>query len=307
MRRACSLFAVQHASGAVRGLTAAGILHGVQSLIAARPKNAFESSAIKKATEEFIAFGFDGSYDKNFSHEQMADHVYGYLCAKVSATSDRILFRHEGEKHAFFFCQQKDDVTTMVAIEKWVKSRRSLLSTHAVSIRSYAGVDGNGEMVMLYDARLSPFADATGKGDTLESLASVDFKANRTAGAIKRYEELLPRLKSAIGPVYNIETLKKTGNTVINVGFMPDSDMYLDELTILVTSIPGARIVKKFLETFSNGRQVYSLYVRGASEAALADAVTMVGVMPNRPGHPYTRLYAEKKITAKEVVYAYAV
>jgi glutamate dehydrogenase len=290
-----------------RSMTTAGLVNGVQNVLASRPGQLFDVKAIKSATDEFISFGFDGSYTKNFNAEQVAEHVYGYMCAKVADDTKGLSYTLEKELQAFYICVPKAQLETMRNVERFVKQRREVLKTHAFSLRSYSGKTKAGEAIILYDVRLVPFVDPSGKGESLASVASVDFMTSRTPGAVQRYEDLFARLKGAIAPVYNIKTLPN-GVTVVNVGFISDREPdFLDECTSLITQIPGTTIVKKFVETFSNGQQVYSFYTKGASERDLADAVTMIGMMPERASHPYAQLYQNEQITAKEMVYAYSV
>jgi len=308
MRRAIQMMsrgAMAAPAVSIATVTTTGLSAGVQEQLTRLPGQLFDAKAIKTATDEFLAFGFDDSYTDNFTHQDIANHVQGYLCAK--AGKDGLFYAEENERGAFYITDNSadTDITTLTRIEQHIKKYRK--AHQAASVRSYLGADSKKNPVILFDVRFPEFADASGKGTTLAQLASKDFAVKRSPEAVQRYSEVVSKLTDSIVPVFNTQQLPNDV-AVINVGVKAlDRDYYFDEIAILIAALPGAVVVKKFLETFSNNTQVYTFYVKGVKPEALADAVTMIGVLPSRPNHPFTHLFQKGEFNAKHVVYANSV
>jgi len=274
---------------------------------------AFDAAFAQQSIIEFFGLGFDATYSISFTHREIAQHIYGFMVAKASMVAGKkFSFASEGATEAFYFSgfDKNDQVEMMHRIERflWERSVNSKLSkTHAASIRSYHSQSSATGGVILFTVEMVPFINQTGKPATcFRELTTEKFLRLRPEETRKRYEVILARLQSEFVPVYTVNNLGN-GTLALKMAFIPDRVCYLTALSTLIMRIPGGVITKKFCETFSNGAQVYTFYVRNATVAQLQKAAGDISMLPHVPGRLTTTLYNAHQISADEVVYCNAI
>jgi len=279
----------------------------VTQMLQSNSKVLYSPKAITEGVQEFLGFDFDGSYLTNNGPEDVAVHANAYLNA-LSESRGAPSFNYgwvEDNRAVFISARTNEDTSaTMKAMDNWINARKARLPKEALSVRSFSS--RSGKAVDMYLLNLEPFTDPSGKTKTLAGLSSAAFM-RKSEGARKRYETMLGKLEGAIKPV-TIAAKLADGTTVLNIGLHAVEATSMMSLNTLIKSInPNVTIQKKFLESFSNGAQVYSFYVKGVEPKEAEDAASMVALLPNRPGHVYTDLYNKGALDAHQVVYAFSV
>jgi glutamate dehydrogenase len=282
----------------------------IAATVAAKIKktDTFAPQVIESTVNEFLAMDFDWSYLKNYSEDRVAEHVRGYLAAKATAAAsgDQLFFKSEHDTYAYYLCSNnlEAEFRVMGWMEKYISKKEEMLKTNALSVASYKSkIDGPNGLI-LFTIEMNPFINTQGDSADPKSLTTKEFLARRSPAAQERYFETLRLLQGSILPVYQIT--EGDNELILNIGFQPDRLIYLISFASLLSKIKGATVSKKFVETFSNGNQIYTFYIKGATKADLARVATLIGLLPNRPQHPLSQLYNAGQITEQEVIYGYA-
>lgn len=306
-RVATSTTAAVAAAGLRFGTTAVNA-EEIFSKIASR--GIFKEDKIKAAASEYLELGFDKTYANAFDTATIAEHVYGYICAQAELAAGSH-FSHSAISQsgdAFFFCTADKQIEVTKTIEDFIHSKKELTKTHAASVRSYHSKDNK---TVLFTVEFTPFknaepakAIADAKAPTLEIVSTDKFLTLRSDIAKERYQELLTRMHSSFTPVFSIQPApENTDQQIVSVAFKADRPTYLGVLTTVMNEIKGAVIHKKFLETFSNGVQIYSMYVSGAKPEVLAHKANVCGLLPYRPESATERLFMAGKISAQKSLF----
>lgn len=272
----------------------------------------FSPEHVKSATTEYFNLGFDKTYLNAFEPNVIAEHVYGYICAQAENAAGS-KFTHAAvsntsENSAFFFCSDADQHEYIGKVEEFVKARKHLTKTHAVSVRSYHSKD---DKTVLFTVELTPFrnpsptkAIADAKTPLLDIVSTDKFLDLRSGVAKERYQELLNRKHTSFTPVFTINNDPENANQhIVSVAFKADRPAYFGLLTSVINEVKGARVTKKFLETFSNGIQIYTLYVSGTNAQILAHKANVSGLLPFRPNSAVERLFTNGTITAQKSLF----
>lgn len=266
----------------------------------------FAATVVEEGVAEYFNLGYDATYSVSYSPEEIARHVFGFLIGKACVTAGKpFAYTYENEKDAFYFCSfdHTAQVAMMECLERFLERRKSLTEKNAISVRSYHSQRGQG--VILFTAEFVPFIDPSGRGP-FQNLTTEKFLRLRSKESQQRYEKILAKRVSQFVPVFTINNIGN-GLLALKMAFIPDRVCYLTALSTLIMRIPNCIIAKKFCETFSNGVQVYTFYVRNASAAQLQKTASDISMLPHVPGRATTTLYNNHKITPEEVVYCNAI
>lgn len=276
-------------------------------------KNTTYSTDFLKATlEEYQNLNFEARYAERYDPAEAAEHVLAYICGKSDAVEGKkFRFHRETPDGGLYFSEaaHEEQLLTIKRIEDRIASRTAeCQAKRGISIRSYHS-DNN---VVLYILEFSEFVPCGGDvcGD-LEAVATKGFQftrnflTKRSSDVSERYGRVLAKLKDSIMPVS--EVTFKGDVAVLTAGYSETrGGTYLGELSVIIQSIPGASVVKKFAETFSNGSHVYTFYVKGATAEQLNSAASQIGLLPHRPHNPISDLYRNRVFTAQELMFANA-
>jgi glutamate dehydrogenase len=105
-------------------------------------------------------------------------------------------------------------------------------------------------------------------------------------------------------------TASAVKSTCLQLGFKAlEGSSYFASLSTLIGQLRGVRFVKKIVESFSNGAQVYTYYLRDVLESDIRAATGMVALLPSRASShaPIMELYVSERITPLESLFATAV
>jgi glutamate dehydrogenase len=274
-------------------------------------KAVFAADVVIGSVTDYLSLGFDPSYFKMYSHDKITAHIYGYLCAKVSPTVE-FGYSLEEPDYAFYFSPNTvaGQAIAESRIEATYFTEAREVTKHGLSLRTYASADAAAVgplSVVLFVLEVCAFPALPEGADpaAIASLGTERFMTSRDAVSIARYAESLRLLRDTFHPgVFQILALEQ-GVSCLQMAFMPDRASYFVALCSLIQRMPGVTIVKKFLETFRSGAQVYSFYMRGADAEGLKQAAVLASNMGNRKLQAsITDMFLSRAITPSESVYA---
>lgn len=285
-------------------------------------KDIFSPSLIHSATTEYGTLGFHESYEAHFSVTTIQEHLGGFLAAKANQKQGNpLFFAKESEKNAFYFCggDHHSQMMLMKQLNEFIASRSAWAATHGVSVHSYHSKNNS---TVLFTVDHCPFLqpavvvaeDAAAqhampqyKEVDLKEVATKNFMEGKRESSKKRYADLLTRMENGFSTVFSITKIDNTPYQALSVAFRPDRFTYFDVLITIISEIPGAVIDKKFMETFNNGVQVYTFYIRGASASAIEEKATLTNLLPNRVDDSIMRLFSNKLFSAEEAIFSHCI
>ena len=267
----------------------------------------FAPEAAKELLGEYFGLGFDAKYVEWFKAATLSEHAYGYVCACASAKAGHPFefSRVEGD-HAFFFCRTLDHDATEKRIDALLKlkSEEKKLHKDAVSVSSFLSQCGK---VTLYTLDFTPFIDPSGKATDLRGLASELFMTRACDKGKELYSSLLKRLATDIKPVYELSACPSDANTTcLAMALMADHPSYFSAVSRLMASVPSATVVKRSLQTFSNGAHIYKCCIQGAKAADIEKTAALMNYTLQAPDNAITQLYGEGRVTEEEAMFAHA-
>eukprot|EP00672_Neobodo_designis_P008441 CAMPEP_0174854906 /NCGR_PEP_ID=MMETSP1114-20130205/32006_1 /TAXON_ID=312471 /ORGANISM="Neobodo designis, Strain CCAP 1951/1" /LENGTH=991 /DNA_ID=CAMNT_0016089615 /DNA_START=28 /DNA_END=3003 /DNA_ORIENTATION=- len=282
----------------------------------------FKADAVLEAVKTFFNFGFEESYFLLHDEDRITEHVYGFLCALVAPReadgTSGFGFSMERTNYAFFFSRCND-----CAIQRTEQLVECYLakyfndSANAISVRTYPSKSplaaADNDRIVLYSIERTAFNKSSfgvAKKDwSAQRLGSPRFVKTRSPASLARYEALFERLKTGFAPVTYTVTPIENEMLALQIAFTPDRASYFNALTVLMSGLgSGVTVMKKFLETFANGVQVYSFYFKGAQHDELERIAGLMGHMPNRGLlKPVMDMFLDHKLSSHETVYATAV
>eukprot|EP00331_Platyophrya_macrostoma_P009142 CAMPEP_0176424938 /NCGR_PEP_ID=MMETSP0127-20121128/11120_1 /TAXON_ID=938130 /ORGANISM="Platyophrya macrostoma, Strain WH" /LENGTH=994 /DNA_ID=CAMNT_0017806061 /DNA_START=97 /DNA_END=3081 /DNA_ORIENTATION=+ len=286
-----------------RAVAAAAIdIAAIEKEIASR--KVFDHDLIKEGVKQYGDLKFDATYANHFSHYDQADHAYGFMTAlaRRKSASD-FFYSKESATSAFYFSNtsREAQLRVMDRIDRFIEHKKA--AGFGVSVRSYTSTRDD---VVFYNVSLTPFVNsAPAEGElSVSALGTENFIATRSDTVKARYQELMNRVLVSTTPSYKITT-ESDGTTIVTLAVSADRTTHLASLSALIYEAPGAKVTKKFLESFANGVHIYTLYVTGCSEKVLEHRVSLNSLLPNRPANAITRLHESLVFNAEEAIFAH--
>ena len=272
----------------------------VESLAA---RKVFDRDFIASGTAKFVKLEFDPTYQSAFQQEDHVDHLFGYLTATARAQNGSdFFFSKESATQAVYVSGSSHaaELKVMKRVNSFVASRTK--STQAVSVRSYTSPV---EDVVLFSVTLSPFVEVPKKQTIVDTARIGGESFQRRPDDVKaHYQALMDKVWTSTEPV---QTIRDGGNGthIVQLALVADRTTYFAELCALIQETPGAKVTKKFLETFSNGVHIYTLYVTGCDAKTLEARTSWIALLPNRPNNAISTLHQSLLLNAEQTVFAH--
>ncbi|EPY20041.1 glutamate dehydrogenase [Strigomonas culicis] len=302
MRRFASIVTAPVAMTLAGQLRAAGSLNRSTILDEVKSKSLFEHSFIESRVNKYLDELKETSYSVHFEDKDVALHVQGLLTAEArEALGDTFRYIHETEGEAFYLCRNTPAeklamVRRVAAFSSWDRLPEGQGST----IRSYLTAN---RQIAIFSARHDKFVQPTpAAGETsLDVLGTESYLKTVQPNIRAVHEGLMVRQRKSVFPAYNVE--EKEGNVNFTMAATVERTNYIASLLALFQEKEGVEVVASHCYTFSNGVQMYSFTLSGATVAEIEERASLVGLLPNRPYNAITRLHEESKLTCEETVF----
>lgn len=293
------------------GASAAQLAAVFQHIVA---EGVFSAPIVYQEVDWFYRMGLPAHYWETFQPSEIARHVHSFIAAKKLALTtgdpENIWFTLESpdKTSGFFLCP--DDHNTMEMIEsKIIKLIEGTPITNAYSFTSYVS-DGAcipGGTKKLNIAIFATPKYATDCADVNEkdlNKVSTSLFLRKPPHVRDRYQEIISTNVGKISPTFMTFPEYRDGTTPIMMAFKRgDGTSYLGQITEL---IEGNKLVckRKFVETFSNGIVVYSLYLMPTTNAKVQSLLNQISLTAAIPRSKLSNHFAQGQITAEEYAYA---
>lgn len=287
----------------------------------------FSSSVILREVDWFYnGLRLNSAYFENFPPNIIANHIHGFIAAKklaqTTGTTEDIELRQEPSFNSAFYIIP-DKAEKQIAIERYIESKYlnegyvrgetnedQNSKVFATSIRQYysGGTAGPNSKVHLnlYFVDRNPWINPNPKPKETDlwEISHGMFIQTKQEVVRNRYEEIIKRAVNTLNPVVKLNQEKDEIGVMIAYRHGSTHSYYSSISTIL--AVNKVICVRKYLESFSNGILVISLYIRDKSLDEVTRLVDQAIFLYILPRTSLTPLFEDGKLTAQEVVYAYA-
>lgn len=295
---------------AYAGAAAAQLAAVFQIIVA---EGVFSAPVIFQEIDWFYRMGLPAHYWESFQADEIARHVHSYIAAKklalTTGDSENIWFSMESpdKSKGFFLCN--DDHDTMETTEsKIVKLIEATPINTAYSFTSYVSdgpcIPGGTKKLSIAIFDTPKYAtDCTDINEKDLAKVGTELFLRKPKAIRDRYQEIISTNVGKISPTFMTFPEYRDGTTPIMMAFKRgDVTSYLGMITEL---IEGNKLVckRKFVETFSNGIIVYSLYLMPTTNAKVQHLLNQISLTAALPRSKLTELFVQGKITAEEYAY----
>jgi glutamate dehydrogenase len=240
----------------------------------------------------YYHLGIDDMYFQTESTQVIVNHILSLYGAKVAAYARQdhrleIRLDKEAEDHAVYIDTSKPGVTVSGGPEyeqridaKYLNPSRPSKSYRVETFRaaSQDQKDNNAQQLRCYFVYQCSFADATpGEEETnIEVIGDKSFLQKATDNTKEIYAEVIKNVVGRSGPVIELFEIEGTRERRLVIGYRQGSVSNMFSALSDLYHYYGLTSARKYVEQFSNGVTIMSVYLRpapGASEEVAGRAV----------------------------------
>ena len=307
-------------------------MEGVMDLI--EEKGFLPAEFIASETEWFYnTLGIDDMYFSTETVEAIASNILSLYAAKLAAYARddkklEVRLAKEASDHAMYIDTSKPGVSVLEGPryeqridEKYVDVSTAARSYRVESFRAQNALPENpGESLrcyFVYECKFNnPNADA--EETDIEKIGEATFLAKATQHTKAIYQEIIQYAVSRSGPVIEMFDIEGTREKRLVIAFRQRSALGIFSALSDLYHYYGVTSSRKYVEQFSNGITVISLYLRPASsdiaksrhppiEASIHQIIKEVSLLFCIPQNKLQGQFASGTLSLQESIYAHCV
>lgn len=282
----------------------------------------FDANLAYHEVDWFCGLGFGAYYWTRYTPKVLSNHVHSYIGAKkLAATagdSENLWLHIEnnpvflgglGAEQALIMCPNVFE--TQLTAERLIERRIGLVpSSNPYTFESLLSL---GPIVPRGTKRLTIYLLETAtyvnpnpvspKETSVWDIASDVFLRDKTPKIRARYQEIIRKASDRLSPTMETYDPMEDGTIPVMIAFTQGSTAnYLLQMSELMKqhNLIG---VRKFIETFSNGMIVYSLYFQPAPRQAIANFLASFSMLHLIPQSELTALFMDGRLSAEAYTY----
>jgi glutamate dehydrogenase len=280
-------------------------------------EGSFDATHVFYEVERFYNhLEMSADYFQHFPSQTIAKHIQSLIAAKkvahTSGKRENISFVNESTDVAYYMCAStKDKISALESrIEEYLLATPK---THGYALESY---ESTGNIIPNGNARLRMYtvrrfahkkAPKGAKPNDLNHLADDNFFRSKKESTIERYQSVVDESVDKLAPVLKQYAKIEDGTIPLLMAFQKSSEQsFLYELSEIVDSIEGCECKKKFVQSFSNGLVIYSLYFITKNSANVAEVLNKASLLAIIPPTKLYTLFLNRTMTARQMMYAYS-
>lgn len=285
-------------------------------------------------TEWFYnALGIDDMYFSTETSEAIASHILSLYAAKLAAYARddkklEIKLAKEAADHAVYIDTSKPGISVLDGAgyeqridEKYIDGSSPSRSYRVESFRSGNALPDNpSESLRCYFIYQSEFAnpDAGVNATDLEQIGEKRFLQKATKKTKEIYQEIINYAVSRTGPVIEMFDMEGTREKRLVIAYRQGSAMGIFSALSDLYHYYGVTSSRKYVEQFSNGVTIISLYLRPANndiaksryppiEAAIHQIIKEISLLFCVPQNKLQGQFASGNLSLQESIYAHCV
>lgn len=275
--------------------------------------------------------GIDDMYFSTENAEAITSYVHSLYAAKVAAYARddkklEIRLDKESADHAVYIDTSMPGVTAVEGSrfeprleEKYLDGSRGLNSFRVESFRSPSRLpQGNDASLRCYFVYQSVFKNKDpAPGETnIDVLGDERFLQKATKNTKEVYQQVMERVVSRTGPVLDMFEMASTREKRLIVGFKQGSALGLFAALSDLYHYYGLTSSRKYVEQFSNGITIMSIYLKPAPnsaskhppiEASIHQVMKEISLLYCVPQNRFQTHFISGRLSLQESIYAHCV
>ncbi|QIW95013.1 hypothetical protein AMS68_000531 [Peltaster fructicola] len=286
---------------------------------------------VEQETEWFYnALGIDDMYFSTETAEAISSHIHSLWSAKVAAfargTKEMIIrLDKEDTDHAVYIDTSTPGITVAGGPSYEARLESKYLdigpdgpSYRVETFRSSSKAADNVQSIRCYFVYQAHFKNPTpAAGETdIEKLGDERFLQKTTKHTKRLYQEIMTKTISRTGPVIDIYDVEGVREKRLVIGFKQGSAHGLFTALSDLYHYYGLTSSRKYVEQFSNGTTIMSLYLRPAPnvmtkhppiEASIHQIAKEVSLLYCIPHNKFMQQFSTGRLSLQESIYAHCV
>lgn len=253
--------------------------------------------------------GIEDTYFANESVQNITSNILALYSAKIAAEAsgnDATFVHHKKitEDHAVYFETGDDNI-----FEKEIDDKFFDINDDAsYRMESFNSTLNSGESVKCHFVYKNSFNKES--GTTIDSISDKTFTNIASPYTKTLYTEVLDQLHTTEGPVIKHYTLASNGEVRIIIGFKKGSSQRYNSALSTLAKYYGITINRKYIENFSNGYSIISMYLEKNNGLIGSDITTfqlikeasLLYVVPN---NKFYHKFESGEWSIQECIYAH--
>lgn len=266
--------------------------------------------------EQEVAFfyqqlGIEDTYFASESIDNIASNILALYSAKVAAeaSGEEATFVHHKkitDDHAVYFETGNDNV-----FEKEIDDQFFDNTTDASTYRmeSFNSTLTSGESVKCHFVYKNDFTKVDA-GSSIDSISDNTFAKIASTYTKTLYSEVLQELDSTEGPVIKHYTLAANGEVRIVIGFKRGTSQRYNSALSTLAKYYGITINRKYIENFSDGHSIISMYLSNTNGLIGSDITTFqltkeASLLYTVPNNKFYYKFESGEWSIQECIYAH--
>lgn len=286
---------------------------------------------VKPETDWFYnALGIDDMYFSTESVEAISSHIHSLWAAKVAAYARgnkqmEIRLDKEDTDHAVYIDTSTPGVSTTSGPKyearlesKYLDGSKGARSFRVETFRASGKASENVQSIRCYFVYQAHFKTPNpAEGETnIEVLGDERFVQKTTSHTKRIYQEIMDKAVSRTGPVIDMYDVEGVREKRLVVGFQQGSAHGLFTALSDLYHYYGLTSSRKYVEQFSNGITIMSLYLRPAPnvmakhppiEASIYQIAKEISLLYCIPHNKFMQHFSTGRLSLQESIYAHCV
>ena len=274
--------------------------------------------------------GIDDSYFSTETVEAIAGHILSLYAAKVAAYARddkrlEIRLDKEATDHAVYIDTSKPGISNVDGTRyeqridsKYLDGSRGSTSYRVETFRSSSKLPGDTEQQLrCYFVYQCDFANPSpAPGETrIDQIGEKRFLQKATKNTIDIYQQIIEHAVSRTGPVIEFFDIEGSRDKRLVLAYKQGSALGIFSALSDLYHYYGLTSSRKYVEQFSNGYTVMSVYLKMVSpssnyppiEASIHQIIKEVSLLYCIPQNKFQAHFATQKLSLQETIYAHCV
>lgn len=270
-----------------------------------------ESMIIDEMSWFFTSLGLDRFYFETTPPQIIAQHIESLFAGKLLAKAGQEQVNqswetiHDGQ--VMFSCHDRYEITNK--IERRIDE---LYGSYRIrSYRSEGTIDNKSDthfrLYFLIPTEAGKVSATRVDSTNIEEIGDENLLLTMSDSTKKRYQEMVDRAATSLGPIIKCVDRKKRGSMNLLVAYRRGSTHSYFSAIFDLLNFYGIISERSYVEQFKNQIILYSIHIPRSTPPEvlqnLQEDLSLVFVLPRTS---LTPLFQQRKLTAQEVIYAYA-
>lgn len=270
----------------------------------------YEKQAVREVLDWFCSdLGMARYYFKTTPIETIAGHIEAVKAAEIMADVRQkkelvVELLSESKDEAFYLVD--DTHRRAIEVERRIEKKYPNYRIQSLRTGNYSKGKGPLRMYLVYRPKFSLRRIFPGRID-LKEIADFDFIKTALKPTYQRYQEIIQDSTGWETPIIKVSLKEETGEHRIMIAVSRASSYRFSSNISDVINSHNLVSNRKYVEQFSNGKTVYTLYIdRIKNKKKLLDLIEDITLVYVIPDSPISELFRQGKLKAQETVFGMA-